>query len=276
MARIRNIKPEFFINPELQDLEASNPGAYPMMVYEGLWTQSSKNGVFLWEPRILKLYILPFLPFDISETMEILYRAGFLKKFQHEGKKYGYIPTFREHQTISGQEINQKAKYPDYTEGSDWHVSTDMQGSEDAQGSDMEVTSDVLGSKREARGTADLGHRTLDIGHRTLDVGNARGAPTASSAPPPQKITETNPSRCQRFSKPSLEEVSAYCLERGNGIAPDKFIAHYESNGWMVGRTHMKDWRAAIRTWEHHRDIDGRPQERLPVYDRGMLNMQEG
>ena len=53
-----------------------------------------------------------------------------------------------------------------------------------------------------------------------------------------------------KFKKPSLAEVSAYCVERGNTIDPEEFINHYESNGWMVGKNHMKDWKAAVRTWE--------------------------
>lgn len=52
------------------------------------------------------------------------------------------------------------------------------------------------------------------------------------------------------FTKPTEEEVDAYCRERGNNITGAEFIAHYESNGWMVGKTQMKDWHAAIRTWE--------------------------
>ena len=41
-----------------------------------------------------------------------------------------------------------------------------------------------------------------------------------------------------------------YCLERKNKIDAEKFIDYYESNGWKVGRNSMKDWKAAIRTWE--------------------------
>lgn len=54
------------------------------------------------------------------------------------------------------------------------------------------------------------------------------------------------------FIKPTLEEVRAYCRERGNGINPEKWMAHYEANGWKVGKaaTPMVDWKACIRTWE--------------------------
>lgn len=56
--------------------------------------------------------------------------------------------------------------------------------------------------------------------------------------------------RSRKFVKPSLDEVKSYCAERNNGIDPEQWYDHYQSNGWMVGKTHMKDWKAAIRTWE--------------------------
>jgi len=56
--------------------------------------------------------------------------------------------------------------------------------------------------------------------------------------------------RASKFVKPSLEEVENYCKERNNGIEAQAFIDHYESNGWKVGKNPMKDWKAAVRTWE--------------------------
>ena len=53
-----------------------------------------------------------------------------------------------------------------------------------------------------------------------------------------------------RFAPPSFEQVSEYCTERSNGIDPQAFIDFYESKGWMIGKNKMKDWKAAIRTWE--------------------------
>ena len=52
------------------------------------------------------------------------------------------------------------------------------------------------------------------------------------------------------FLPPTLEEVRAYCIERKNGIDPQRFLDYYASTGWMVGRTKLYDWRAKIRTWE--------------------------
>ena len=54
----------------------------------------------------------------------------------------------------------------------------------------------------------------------------------------------------KRFIAPTLEEVQAYCQERGNTVDPERFIDYYSSNGWKVGKNPMKDWRAAVRTWE--------------------------
>ena len=52
------------------------------------------------------------------------------------------------------------------------------------------------------------------------------------------------------FRPPDLEEVKAYCQERKNKVDPEAFMDHYQSNGWMVGKSKMKDWKAAVRNWE--------------------------
>lgn len=53
-----------------------------------------------------------------------------------------------------------------------------------------------------------------------------------------------------RFARPSLEEVQAYITEKGYSVNAQQFIDYYESNGWKVGKNSMKDWKAAVRTWE--------------------------
>ena len=54
----------------------------------------------------------------------------------------------------------------------------------------------------------------------------------------------------KRFEKPTLSEIKAYCIERGNKVDAQHFFDYYESNGWRVGKNSMKDWKAAVRTWE--------------------------
>lgn len=112
MARIRTIKPEFFQHEALQDLEKLHAPLKPMLVFASLWGHCDKNGVFQWKPRALKLHILPFLEFDLEESLALLERAGQLESFEHEGKRYGYVATFREHQRITGKEHDAPSKYP--------------------------------------------------------------------------------------------------------------------------------------------------------------------
>ena len=66
---------------------------------------------------------------------------------------------------------------------------------------------------------------------------------------------EENKSR--RFTPPTLQEISEYCIERSNTIDPETFMDFYISNGWVVGKSKMKDWKAAIRTWEKREHTGG-------------------
>ena len=59
-------------------------------------------------------------------------------------------------------------------------------------------------------------------------------------------------SKAKRFTPPTIEEVTAYCIERNNSVDPQHFIDYYTSNGWLVGKNKMKDWKAAVRTWERN------------------------
>ena len=60
-----------------------------------------------------------------------------------------------------------------------------------------------------------------------------------------------------RFAPPSREDVSAYITDKKYHVNPDKFMSHYESNGWKVGKNPMKDWQAAIRSWESSDKTNG-------------------
>lgn len=77
----------------------------------------------------------------------------------------------------------------------------------------------------------------------------------------------------KRFTPPTMQEVLAYCKERNNFLNPQQFVDFYESVGWKVGNKPMKDWKAAVRTWEQ-RDAekrkpkdDGRFYKSEPVED---------
>lgn len=66
----------------------------------------------------------------------------------------------------------------------------------------------------------------------------------------------SKPKRSKGFVRPSVEEVAAYVSEKEYDIDPEAFIAHYESNGWKVGKNPMKSWRSACTTWQKMREKD--------------------
>jgi DNA-binding transcriptional MerR regulator len=72
------------------------------------------------------------------------------------------------------------------------------------------------------------------------------------------------------FIVPSLQEVSAYCQERNNNVDSQKFFDFYESKGWMVGKNKMKDWKAAVRTWEDKTKQVEEPKELLLARKLGL------
>ena len=59
-----------------------------------------------------------------------------------------------------------------------------------------------------------------------------------------------SPTKAKRFVKPTINEIQDYCIERNNNVNAEHFFDYYESNGWKVGKNSMKDWKAAVRTWE--------------------------
>lgn len=72
--------------------------------------------------------------------------------------------------------------------------------------------------------------------------------------------------KSRRFVKPSIEEIQKYCDERKNGIEAQRFYDFYESKGWLIGKTPMKDWKAAVRTWEQKRKEETiKPRESINI-----------
>jgi hypothetical protein len=61
-----------------------------------------------------------------------------------------------------------------------------------------------------------------------------------------KSLSKTN----KRFVPPTYKEVFDYCFERNNNVDAQAFVDFYTSNGWKVGNNPMKDWKAAVRTWE--------------------------
>lgn len=82
-----------------------------------------------------------------------------------------------------------------------------------------------------------------------------------------------------RFQKPTIEEIRQYCLEKGYNVDPEKFFNFYESKGWLVGKSPMKDWKAAVRTWEQRQLETTRttfsPRQKKSVFEQNLEVMDQ-
>lgn len=98
--------------------------------------------------------------------------------------------------------------------------------------------------------------------------------------PNPNPIqSEGERTRETRFTPPTVEEVTAYCRERGNSVDAERFVNFYASKGWKVGSEPMKDWKACVRTWERrddHHGGRGAPNSATSTADRLAQMIQEG
>lgn len=110
------------------------------------------------------------------------------------------------------------------------------------------------GSKREA--------------NRSKTEANAKQNEAPVPVPVPEPVPE--PKNGGRFAPPTAEEVRAYAQEKGLTINADRFVDFYSSKGWMVGKSKMKDWRAAVRSWAA-RDRQEAPETKKTDYRTMMI-----
>lgn len=75
-----------------------------------------------------------------------------------------------------------------------------------------------------------------------------------------ESVADKPPTR-HRFVKPTVDEVRAYCAEKGYSIDPERFVDYYTSNGWRVGKNPMRDWKASVRTWVRKDRQNGRTEK---------------
>jgi hypothetical protein len=109
----------------------------------------------------------------------------------------------------------------------------------------------------------DNGNGNDNVNENTKEGGEApqpqSGLPLSPSgdllcvATPVDNQPVEDPPKRKQFRKPTAAEVDGYCRERKNSIDGETFIAFYESKGWKVGANPMKDWKAAVITWEKRR-----------------------
>ena len=132
------------------------------------------------------------------------------------------------------------------------------QDGEGAYWGSLNHTADRLNISR--RAAVDVLNRLVERGHikkSTADIDGVQRCmyravvPDEATPPRKRKAEQPQPKKVARFTPPTVEEVQAYCAERGNKVDAQRFVDFYTANGWHQGRGKpIKDWRAAVRTWE--------------------------
>lgn len=233
MGRIRTIKPELFRHELLQDLETSHPELRPMLVFQGLMTQADREGRFRWNVRVLRLDILPFLNFDLAQSMDLLAATGLLLRYTVAGNLYGCFPTWQKHQVVNVRERE-----------------SDIPGPPDSPDADASPT-------REAR--VEHASPTPHILVRGEGKGkelewNMHASPTAAP--------KTKAVRGTRIHEDFTVTDEHRRIARDEGLpSPDlevaRFIDHWRGK---AGKDGVKmDWDATFRNWLRNAKSFGRP-----------------
>ena len=237
MARIRTVKPDFFID---DDIAALDPLA--RLLFIGLWCLADKGGRLEDKPQRIKIQILPYDDCPIDSFLDDLANGGFIVRYEVEGQKLIQIKSFCKHQVVHHTEKDSilplnngdtPVKYP-------------------LNNSDTPVASPV---GKERKGKERKGKERKGKEH---SIG-----PSPENEPeyPPFDSVSEKPPVAKKAIPPPIEDVIAYCQERKNKVDPEKFMAHYKSNGWMVGKNKMVDWKAAVITWEKNDGVNGNGKE---------------
>ena len=109
-----------------------------------------------------------------------------------------------------------------------------------------------------------------DVAKESNDSNTKQIKPTTATATATTTATTTTTLDCigastgptttrQHFKPPTVEDVRAYITEKGYTINPEAFVDYYTANGWKIGKSSMKDWKAAVRTWNRKDKENGRP-----------------
>lgn len=130
--------------------------------------------------------------------------------------------------------------------------------------------------KQQLQLTANRAYQLMDTGciqnvsnlytqNRLEQISSDLYVPADKPQTPAPKVEETRQGKKRtQFVPPTVEEVQAYCSERGNGVDANAFVDYYTAIGWKVGRNKMRDWKASVRYWERNR-VNSTPAKSKPA-----------
>jgi hypothetical protein len=212
MPRIRTIKPEHW-----NDKQLPNISLQAHLLWIGTWNFSDDKGVFENDPILIRSQIFPRRTDvkleHIQSWLDQLVKVKYIIPFTHNNENYFITRTFGVHQRIDKP---QPSKIPD-----------------DVLIPFLECSMNDIGTVKERSAL-----------YSSVVYSNVEDSSVCADKP--QKNT---------FTKPTVDAVNDYllktgCEEKTARLAAENFYDYYESNGWKVGRNHMKDWQAAARNWK--------------------------
>jgi len=107
MARIRTIKPDFFKNEDLAELDP-----FCRLLFIGLWTLADRDGRLEDRPKRIKVQVLPYDNVDVDQLLWALHESEFITRYEVNGVEIIQITTFEKHQRITGSEADTKSEFP--------------------------------------------------------------------------------------------------------------------------------------------------------------------
>ena len=204
----------------------------------------------------------------VAEGKQVLLCTGAKKAHLEELEACGYVRLLDEHLAvrITDWNVNNNIRRDRYRPGeyADACPADDGQ-TEDGQTADGGQTDDgqtADSGQTDDGQTADGGRTEDGQAAAQYSIDKLSTVQLSADKDREEKVREERPEgprRAERFTPPTPEEVGAYVLERGSNVDPQRFVDFYASKGWRVGSQPMKDWRAAVRTWERREDRGGGP-----------------
>lgn len=186
-----------------------------------------------------------------DDDMRILVAKNFIIPFEsgviviRHWKMHNYIQKDRYKET---EYINEKALLE--TSGNKAYSLLDTNCIQDVSNMDTECVQPVSNSCPQYRlDKRRIEEISVEESREEIGSGEECFAPIPDFPPedPPEKPARK---REKRFVKPTLDQIREYIAEKGLSVDAEHFFDHYESNGWKVGRTAMKDWKATLRNWD--------------------------
>jgi len=217
MARARNIKPAFFNNDLLAELEPIE-----RLAFIGLWTIVDFKGCGEYRPKKIKAMILPYDDCDMENIMINLDKYGFIRIYSSQGETYYKVINFEKHQNPHKNERDKGSDIPDYNP-----ETLDSKG--------LEQDSRIIAINPDKNGTNRADSLIMNPDSLSLIADNPK------------------PTRSQ-FVKPTPNELENYLLTKQLSFEQakhesEKFYNYYESNGWKVGKNAMVSWKHALSGW---------------------------